>query len=178
MAKSGGFERVSFSSAPHDRSISPNGNRVVWTIPMNLLRAFRFGRLPADASKLVALDALIVRVEYVWSSITYRDFSRGSTYCAWRRRWFAGSFAFSADRVIAYWGSSRLINVPFSDHRFSLLDLSRSDSTAIEISHDASLFHPTWSGRLQYRFHTNGASVVLGELAALRPACRMPPTCG
>ena len=131
---------------------------------MNLLSVLGFGRMPTDARILVRPDNFIVTLEHVWTSITFRDFSRGTAYSAWRRKWFAGSFAVTTDRLIAYWGSSRLINVPYSDNRFAYLDFSGSDGHAIDITHAASLFQSTWSGTLQYRFRTPNAEGIVDEL--------------
>lgn len=131
---------------------------------MNILSTFGFGRLPDDARLLVTPNNIILKLEHVWASITFRDFSRGSNYSSWRRKWFAGSLAVTTDRLLAYWGSSRLINVPYSDCRFSGLDFSGSDDRTIDIIHDASLFHPTWSGKLQYRFRSGDAKDIVADV--------------
>ncbi len=140
---------------------------------MNLLRTLGWGRIPRDAARLVPPESLVLTLEHLRASVTFRDLHRGPKYSAWRRIWFAGSFAISTDRIIAYRRGSRLINIPFSDPRFQLIDFSRSDSRTIELSHQASVFRPNWRGQIHYRFHSADAVKAVAELTAQAACSRL-----
>jgi hypothetical protein len=131
---------------------------------MSVLSTFGFGRLPDDAKLFATSDKFIVKLESVWASITFHDFSSGIGYSSWKRKWFVGSLALTQERLLAYRGSSRLINIPFSDGRFAGLDFSGSDARTIDFVHDASLFRPNWSGKLRYRFRSPDAGFIVTEI--------------
>ena len=126
---------------------------------MQILKTLRLGRLPAEADLLIRPQHRKVVLENLAGSITYYHFRSPRRVCAWRRQWFAGSIAVSDERIIAYQWCTRLINTPFNDPRFSELSFT-AEKDLLLISHDASLYHPNWSGFIEHRFRTPHASRI------------------
>jgi hypothetical protein len=122
----------------------------------------QLGRLPEDADLLLRDEPIEFLVESVFASVTFRDFSRGGVgYSAWRRQRFFGSLAISDNRIVAYRGRSRQIDVPFDDPHFSSLRFNETDADILGIDFSANLFRRSWSGVIQFRYPVPNAPSAL-----------------
>ncbi|MCD0461170.1 hypothetical protein [Roseiconus lacunae] len=130
---------------------------------MNLLQLLGLARLPAEADQLIPPQDRSIVYEHLWCSITLVNFSSPNRVCRWKRQWFAGSFAISQDRLIAFRGWRRMINLSFDDPRFREVMFSLDRQTLI-IEHDASLFRDDWSGSIEYRFRIPDVLPVVEQL--------------
>ena len=102
--------------------------------------------------------------EGIGGSITYREFRAPGKRFTWRKVGFTGAIALTKARLVALQYSSPAINVPFTDERFEKLEISLDGDDKLMIAFDPSLFHPDWSGRLEYRFRTSKAAQILEQL--------------
>lgn len=99
----------------------------------------------------------------VKSSVTYRDFKAPGKRFGWKRQWFPASIALTRTRLVAFWYSNPIINVPLSDERMKAMRFTLDDD-GLCVAFDAGLFHADWSGTIEYRFHTEQAAELLAGL--------------
>lgn len=126
-----------------------------------MLRPFGSGRLPDEGYRQIEPDRDPYIVESMMVSVTYRNFRSPTRYSSWRRQWFLGSLAVSKHRVVGYRFRDCLVNVPFDDPRIRDINWSVEHPDCLLLSFDASLFQPTWSGHLEFRFKTEDAAKLL-----------------
>lgn len=137
------------------------GRKTVNTMLESLLRLSGSGRLPTDGCRLVESDRDSFTAESIVGSITFRNFRSPGRYSSWRRQWFLGSLAVTNNRIVAYRQRSRLVNIPFDDPRIGQMEFSGQNQDCLSIRHDASLFHPSWTGDIEIRFTTIDAQYML-----------------
>jgi hypothetical protein len=131
-----------------------------------LLRVFGSGRLPQQARHLVAAEESRLSVEAMVGSISHRSLRGSGGNSRGRRRWFLGSLAISAKRVLVYRYGSCLLNVPLSDKRIGAIDFSAETPGVLTIAYDASLFQAGSSDEVQICLHTPEALRVCETMAA------------
>jgi hypothetical protein len=110
------------------------------------------------AEGILALD------EGIKGSITYRDFHAPGKYSAWRRQWFTGSIVLTQVRLVSLLSLSTAIDVPLTDERIRSMRFSVEKEGTLLVAFDPSLFHPGWSGTMEYRFRTSEAPAFLEKL--------------
>lgn len=127
---------------------------------------FKIGRILAAQMKELQSEHIEVYDEGIHCSLTFKNFKAPGRRESWRRIWFGGAIALTGQRLVALRGTmftsgialaddnSRLINVPFSDDRFRLMNISLEKTDRLLIAFDAALFNADWSGQLEYRFRT------------------------
>jgi hypothetical protein len=127
-------------------------------------RLFGVGKIPAALMFQLQSEWIVLLDEGVKASVTYRNFSAPGKRFGWRRQWFAGSIALTRTRLLALWHSNPIINVPLSDERMRAMHFSLENNDGLCATFDVSLFHPDWSGTIEYRFHTTQAPRFLDSL--------------
>ena len=133
-------------------------------MPKSLLyRLFGVGRFPPSVMPQLEVEGLIVADEGVKSSVTYRDFKAPGKRFGWKRQWFPASIALTRTRLVAFWYSNPIINVPLSDERLKAMRFSLDDE-GLCVAFDAGLFHSDWSGTIEYRYQTEQASQLIEAL--------------
>lgn len=128
-----------------------------------LYRLWGVGRIPATVMSQLQAEGIILFDEGVKSSVTYRDFSAPGKRFGWKRQWFPASISLTKTRLLALWYSNPIINVPLSDERIRAMQFSL-ENDGLCVTFDAALFHPDWSGTIEYRFRTDEASRFLESL--------------
>lgn len=125
-------------------------------------RLFGFGRLPQAAR--TALDAEGIRLleEGIRVSVTYRNFRAPGKRFTRKRRVSSGAIAVSRERLVAYVGRIRLVNVALDDPHFRKLDIGVEQLDCLCIAFDPSDFNPKQSGRIECRFFTPQAENIAG----------------
>lgn len=130
------------------------------------LRLFGSGRLPPEGASLIAGDSSVLFAESLVCSITLVHFRAPGRYASWRRQWFLGSLAVLKDRLVAYRYGKHLVNVAWDDSRIRQINFSAPRPDCLLLTHDASLFQPTWSGIIELRFTTGDAERFLSDIEA------------
>jgi hypothetical protein len=138
-----------------------------------LYKLFGYGKIPVTRLASLEREGIRIMDEGVAGSlirINYRD-TRGRR-CSWcRRRLMSCSIALTRLRIIAYAGSGKVIDVPLTDPRISQMRFELEGDHALLVAFDVRLFHPDWSGTMEFRFHTPQAMRIVEELRpTLRPA--------
>jgi len=129
-------------------------------------RLFGVGRIPPQVLPQLELEGVVVSDEGVKSSVTYRDFKAPGKRFGWKRQWFPASIILTRTRLVAFWFSNPMINVPLSDERLKLMRFAIEDND-MYVSFDAGLFHSDWSGSLEYRLRTERAAQIIESLQQL-----------
>ncbi len=124
------------------------------------LRTFRLGVLPAEAKRLIPIEECRFADEQIWVTQTFRNFRSPHRFSNYRKKGSLGAFAVSHDRLIAYAGWSRLINVERCDPRLTEIDFAVKPDL-FEMTFSADQFQTDWSGQLMYRIHTRYAEAIL-----------------
>ncbi len=127
-------------------------------------RLFGVGKIPEQFMATLKAEGIHAFDEGIKGSVTYRNFHAPGKYFSWRRQWFTGSVVLTQVRLIALRSSNPIINVPFTDERIRSLRLSIEGQDTFLVAFDPSLFHPDWSGTIEYRFRTTQAVAFLEKL--------------
>ena len=111
-------------------------------------------------------EGILAFDEGIKSSVTYRDFRAPGKYSAWRRQWFTGCIILTKVRLVSLQSLSQAIDVPLTDERIRNMQISVEKEDTLLIAFDPSLFHPDWSGTIEYRFRTTEAEAFVEKLRA------------
>jgi hypothetical protein len=129
-----------------------------------LYRLFGLGKIPGPLKATLDSEGILALDEGIKGSVTYRDFRAPGKYSSWRRIWFTASVVITQVRLVALQNNNLAINVPFTDERIRSLRFSGERTDTMLVAFDASLFHPDWSGTMEYRFHTAEAEAFMTRL--------------
>jgi hypothetical protein len=132
-----------------------------------LYRLFGVGKIPEALMSQLQSEGILSLDEGVKSSVTYRNFSAPGKRFSWRRQWFAASIVLTKSRLLALRHSNAIINVPLADKRIRAMQFSLENTTGLCAAFDGALFHPDWSGTIEYRFRTREAARLLELLRQL-----------
>jgi len=122
-----------------------------------LYRLFGLGKIPEQLMSTLRSEGILAFDEGIKGSITYRDFRAPGKYSAWRRQWFTGSIILTQARLVSVISLSQAIDVPLTDERIRSMRFSVEKAGTLLIAFDPGLFHPGWSGTMEYRFRTEEA---------------------
>ena len=129
-----------------------------------LYRLFGIGKIPAQFMTTLKFEGILVLDEGIKGSVTYRDFHAPGKYSAWRRQWFTGSIILTQVRLVSVLSLSTAIDVPLTDERLRSMRFSVEKEGTLLVAFDPSLFHPGWSGTMEYRFRTTEAEAFVAKL--------------
>jgi hypothetical protein len=129
-----------------------------------LYRLFGVGKIPRQLSSTLQAEGIVLLDEGIAASVTYLDFRAPGKYSNWRRSWFTGAIALTQVRLVALQYSNMAINVPVTDERIRSLRFSVEEPATLVVAFDPALFHPDWSGTMEYRFRTSQAQAFLESL--------------
>jgi hypothetical protein len=132
-----------------------------------LYRLFGLGKIPAQLMTALQSEGILALDEGIKGSVTYRDFRAPGKYSAWRRQWFTGSIILTKVRLVSLQSLSQAIDVPVADERIRSLQISVEKEGTLLIAFDPALFHPDWSGTIEYRFRTTEAEAFVDKLREL-----------
>ena len=122
-----------------------------------LYRLFGLGKIPESFMSTLRSEGILAFDEGIKGSLTYRDFRAPGKYSAWRRQWFTGGIVLTQARLVSLISLSQAIDVPLTDERIRSMRFSVEKAGALLIAFDPGLFHPGWSGTMEYRFRTEQA---------------------
>ena len=108
-------------------------------------------------------ECIILINEKIHGTITYRDFHAPGKRFLYKKSAFISTLVVTKTRLLATSFSNKAINVPFTDERFGSMKFTVEDGKLC-VFFDASLFHPDWSGQLEFRFKTPDAQQFLDEI--------------
>lgn len=123
-------------------------------------RFFGIGKLPDAIKAAIENEKIEIMDEGIRVTATFRNYRTPKRYSAWRKKWFSGSIAVTAVRIIGYGFSSRLLNIAFADPRFEKLVVAVENSNCLYVGFDAGDFDEKSSGKVEYRFHTPHAKEI------------------
>jgi hypothetical protein len=116
---------------------------------------------PKEGVQLIASDSNPIVTDVVPASITYRNFRSPHKSSKFLRVGRSGSLAVTDQRLVAYIGSSRQVNVQFDDARLAEMTFSvQENGEFLSIQHNAALFQPAWKGSVEIRFKTKQANEI------------------
>jgi hypothetical protein len=127
-------------------------------------RLFGLGKIPERFMSPLKSEGILVFDEGIKGSITYRDFRAPGKYSSWRRQWFNGGIVLTQVRLVSLISLSQAIDVPLADERIRSMRFSVEKPGTLLIAFDPALFHPDWSGTMEYRFRTEEAEVFVEKL--------------
>jgi len=129
-----------------------------------LYSLFGLGKIPVALRATLNSEGVLALDEGIKGSLTYLDFRAPGKYSSWRRKWFTAAVVITQVRLVALQNNNLAINVPFTDERIRSLRCSAEKTDTLLIAFDASLFHPDWSGTMEYRFRTAEAGAFIAKL--------------
>ena len=129
-----------------------------------LYRLFGIGKIPEQFMATLESEGILALDEGIKGSVTYRDFRAPGKYSAWRRQWFTGSLVLTQVRLVSLLSLSTAIDVPLTDERIRSVRFSVEGQDTLLVAFDPSLFHPGWSGTMEYRFRTTEAEAFVAKL--------------
>ncbi len=129
-----------------------------------LYRLFGIGKIPEQFMATLESEGILALDEGIKGSVTYRDFRAPGKYSAWRRQWFTGSLVLTQVRLVSLLSLSTAIDVPLTDERIRSMRFSVEGQDTLLVAFDPSLFHPGWSGTMEYRFRTTEAEAFVAKL--------------
>ena len=129
-----------------------------------LYRLFGIGKIPGQFMTTLRSEGILALDEGIKGSITYRDSRAPGKYSAWRRQWFRGSIVLTQVRLVSLLSLSAAIDVPLTDERIRSMRFSVEGQGTLLVAFDPSLFHPGWSGTMEYRFRTAEAPAFVEKL--------------
>ena len=132
-------------------------------------RLFGAGKVPAQQATTLQGEGLILFDEGIPGSVTYRNFRAPGKFFKWRQQWYSAAIVLTGTRFIAFRGPYKILDVPLQDQRFRGLRFTIENQETLLIAFDASLFHDTWSGTLEYRFKTPHSHGFLNKLREQTP---------
>jgi hypothetical protein len=127
-------------------------------------RLFGLGKIPERFMSPLRSEGILAFDEGIKGSITYRDFRAPGKYSSWRRQWFNGGIILTQVRLVSLISLSQAIDVPLTDERIRSMRFSVEKAGTLLIAFDPGLFHPGWSGAMEYRFRTEEAEVFVEKL--------------
>jgi len=127
-------------------------------------RLFKIGRIPTPVMAQLQAEELVLWDEGLKGSVTYLNFRAPGKYSGWRRVWFIASIALTRTRLRALSYGSPVIDVPLADERLRSMRYTQENADTLCIAFDANLFHPDWSGTIEYRFRTPQVQAFLDLL--------------
>jgi len=127
-------------------------------------------KLPDSQMAEFRSEGLILIHEWIKTKLTYLNFKAPGKRFGYKSVWFKSFLVVTKTRIWATAFGKLAINVPFTDERIRSMKFSVEDGERLVVSFDASLFQPTWSGILEYRFTIpdaqNCLDVINLEIAA------------
>lgn len=132
-----------------------------------LAKLFPPPKMPASYMKDLEAEGIVLMDEGVKGSVTYTNYHRPGKYAAWEKRGLTGHLAVSNTRLLALNGTNPIINVPLTDERLRQMNFSLEGEDTLHVKFAADLFQPTWSGTVEYRFHTPRVNEYLARLNSL-----------
>lgn len=127
-------------------------------------RLFGIGKIPADYRAALHGEGVILAAEGISGSVTYRNFRSPQRISNWKRQWHVGALALTGVRLLGFQFSKPILDVSFSDARFTQMRFSIENENTLLTAFAASLFQKDWSGEIEYRFKTPQAEAFFGEI--------------
>lgn len=129
-----------------------------------LYRLFGLGKIPETLAVQLRAEGILLMDEGIKGSVTYKDFRSPARYANWKRQWYTASIVLTETRLFALRFSQTIINVPLSDERIRSMSFSLESNGTLLAAFDAGLFHPDWSGKIEYRFRTEYGEAFISQL--------------
>ena len=108
-------------------------------------------------------EGIVLMNGKVRGTITYRDFHAPGKRFMYKKSAFTSTIVVTKTRLVATSFSNKTINVPYTDERFRSMKFTVEDGKLC-VFFAASLFHPEWSGQLEFRSKTPDAQQFLDEI--------------
>ena len=121
-------------------------------------------KLPEKQIAAFRSEGLLVIDEWIKAKLTYLHFKAPGKRFGYKTVWFRSSIVVTKMRIFATAYSKLAIDVPFTDERIRAMQFAGESDGKLLIRFDASLFHPEWSGTLEYRFKMPDAQQFLDEI--------------
>jgi hypothetical protein len=122
------------------------------------------GGFPAELKAALTREGIRLIDEGVKASVTRINYRDPRRRCSWSRRWFTGSVALTATRLVVLGASRPLVNLPLTDSRRAQLRVGIEGDECLVIAFDVALFHADCSGTVEVRLRTPLAGRFLAEL--------------
>ncbi len=127
-------------------------------------------KLPEAQMAEFRSEGLVAVDEWIKSKITFRNYKAPGKRFLYKTVWLRSCIVLTKKRFFATAYTKLAIDVPLADERFRKMEFTVEDDGRLLVTFDASLFQPTWSGTLEYRFVTGHASqfatAIQQEMAA------------
>ncbi|WP_354702012.1 hypothetical protein DSM112329_02358 [Paraconexibacter sp. AEG42_29] len=126
------------------------------------------GRLPDDLRTALEAEGIVLLLEELPGSTTYRNYRAPGKRSNWKKQGTSGAIAVTGRRVVAWTSfNGREVDVPRDGPLPDGLEVVREDD-AVCFTYDAAAFHADRSGTVEVRLRTDEA----GQVVALATAGR------
>ena len=138
----------------------------IFTI-LSLIFTSRARKIAAIYKSQLQPEGIVLFEEDVKGSMTFRNFRSPGRYSNWRKVLITSLVVLTGKRLLAFKGSSPIIDVPLTDERLRRMEFSVEGEKTLLVAFDANLFQPDWSGAIEYRFKTANAREFLQKLSEM-----------
>ena len=121
------------------------------------------GKLHEALMSELQSEGIVLMNEKVCGTITYRDFHAPGKRFLYKKSAFTSTIVVTKTRLVAPSFGKMAINVRYSDERFRSMKFTVED-WKLCVFFAASLFHPDWSGSLEFSSKTPDAQQFLDEI--------------
>ncbi len=135
----------------------------IFTI-LSLIFTSRARKIAAIYKSQLQPEGIVLFEEDVKGSMTFRNFRSPGRYSNWRKVLITSLVVLTGKRLLAFKGSSPIIDVPLTDERLRRMEFSVEGEKTLLVAFDANLFQPDWSGAIEYRFKTANAREFMQNL--------------
>jgi len=135
------------------------------------------GRLPESlrASLAGADEDMLVLLEDLPATITYRHFRAYGEYSLWKREWTRGAIAITDQRLVVWAGAFLHIRFPHAHPLRARIGVSAKRADRVCFRYHAGITNPSLRGHVEVRLHTSWAAGIADLLSRLADQERAGP---
>jgi hypothetical protein len=124
------------------------------------------GRLPEDlrASLAEADEDMLVLLEDLPATVTYRRFRSYDSYYWWKEEWTRGAVAITDQRLVVWAGGILHIRTPHAHPVRTLIVVTADSPDQVCFSYQAGITNPSIAGHAEVRLRTSQAAHITGLL--------------
>jgi hypothetical protein len=127
------------------------------------------GQFPEEIRTQLAAEGVVMMVEGLRASITWRHYRAPGRRYSWRRIGTYGGVAVTGERLMVWAARHRQIDVPLRNPLIREIEASVDKPGRLLLAFDAHAFHENTSGRIEIRLNTQQADHV-ADLVSRVPA--------
>ena len=132
-----------------------------------LYRLFRLGAIPRKLRTVLAVEGIEVADEGMRGWLIFKNVTGPKKRYLNRTEGFSGCLVITRHRILCYTFGRRQINISVDDPHIADLLAAVPRPGQLSLSFESGVMLPGWSGRMEFRFHTDKAGQFQDVLLSL-----------